>query len=580
MGTAVHMVLVVCFMLFGQTLTISDPDLQQRLRDLDTFIQTLMTCESRPVVGLTVSVVKDGETIFAKGYGQRDLQTGQAVDNTTLFGVGSISKSFTTALLAAILGEREDVNWDTVLTDILGPDFRFRDEFRTKETTLRDILAHKTGLENILENPAFTVGQDYDRSELARRMRYLRQIYPFRTVWHYNNDLYTLAGHVAEKLTGKSWEALLRERVLGPLGMDDTVYLEDVLDDESFSNLAQTYLTYNRTGQSVAYSHDEFRPITLHNPAGGVVSNALDMARYMNFQLSGGKNAAGRLVAPEDTLRHTHVAEFTSSFDPDKLEPDWPVEAGTEQGYGLAWFVGTYRGYRRLQHSGFVAGYVSLLSLYPAASGGVFTSVNGPNSFTDDAAIDVHDMIHALVGDIVTGKAHWLNDTIACTYPEPWLTRPKYNSTVPPEISDNFPRDKRDYEGVYGNRAAGNLTISLNTTDDNLYLSFGVIGRGLVLPSTSPNRLLLRLQGPLEYLPLVIADVGEKDGRIFSLSLHRFPPEPALLFERGLKLTDPDPTLPKWDDCTGVSGSPSGSSPSSIFVVLFCMASVYMTTMV
>ncbi|XP_019626524.1 PREDICTED: beta-lactamase-like protein 3 [Branchiostoma belcheri] len=566
MGTAVHMVLVLCFMLFGQTLTISNPDLQQRLRDLDTFIQTLMTCESRPVVGLTVSVVKDGESIFAKGYGQRDLLTGQAVDNTTLFGVGSISKSFTTALLAAILGEREDVGWDTVLTDILGPDFSFRDQFRTKEATLRDILAHKTGIEN--QKLALRVVQDFDRSELARRIRYFRQIYPFRTVWHYNNALYTLAGHVAEKLTGKSYEALLRERVLGPLGMDDTVYLADVLDDEDFSNLAQTYLTYNRTGQSVAYSHEEFRPLKLHLPAGGVVSNALDMARYMNFQLSGGRDAAGRLVVPEDTLRQTHVAELPSKFNPNKLEPDWPVEAGTEQGYGLAWFVGTYRGYRRLQHNGFVAGYTSLLSLYPAASGGVFTSVNGPNA----AGIDVHEIIHDLVGDIVTGKDHWLNDTTACTYPEPWLTRPKPNSTDLPEISDNFPRDKRDYEGVYGNRVAGNLTISLNTTDGNLYFSLGLIGRGLVLPSTSPTRILLRAGEPLVYTPNIVADVEEKDGDVFSLSVESYAPEPPIVFERGLKLTDPDPTEPKWDDCTGVSGTPNRAASSNIFMILILLA--------
>ncbi|XP_035664380.1 gigasin-6-like [Branchiostoma floridae] len=141
----------------------TSPDLQQRLQDLDTFIQNLMTCESRPVVGLTVSVVKDGQTIFAKGYGQRDLQTGQAVDNRTLFGVGSISKSFTSALLAVILGEREDVSWDTVLTDILGPSFRFRDRFRTEEATIRGLLAHKIAL----ENPwyvAVIMGQDIDRS--------------------------------------------------------------------------------------------------------------------------------------------------------------------------------------------------------------------------------------------------------------------------------------------------------------------------------------------------------------------------------------------------------------------------------
>eukprot|EP00058_Branchiostoma_floridae_P016679 XP_002602167.1 hypothetical protein BRAFLDRAFT_97982 [Branchiostoma floridae] len=549
----------------------TSPDLQQRLQDLDTFIQNLMTCESRPVVGLTVSVVKDGQTIFAKGYGQRDLQTGQAVDNRTLFGVGSISKSFTSALLAAILGEREDVSWDTVLTDILGPSFRFRDQFRTEEATLRDLLAHKTGL----ENQAFAIGagQDIDRSGLARRMRYYRQVYPFRTFWHYNNALYTLAGHVAERLTGQSYEALLRERILQPLGMDDTVYLADALEDGGFSNFAQTYLTYNRTGQSMPYSEEEFRPLKLHLPAGGVVSNALDMARYMKFHLSGGRDTAGRLVVPEDTLRQTHTVDFAAAPQRNKLEPYWPVEAGTAQGYGLGWMAGTYRGFRRVQHSGFVAGFASLLSLYPAASGGVYTSVNGP--YTAGVASDIHEIIHGMVGDILTGKDHWLNATTACTYPEPWWTRPEPNSTVLPEISDNFPRDKRDYEGIYGNHATGNLTISLNTTDNKLYFSLGLIGRGLVLPTVSDDRILFRSQGPLAYIPAFVADIGQRDGKIFSLSLHSDPPEPSVMFERGLKLTDPDPTEPEWDDCTSVSGSPDRTALSNTFAILLFLAYMF-----
>ncbi|XP_035677035.1 penicillin-binding protein 4-like [Branchiostoma floridae] len=558
-------------MIVGQVSTMTSPDLQQMLQDLDTFIQNLMTCESRPVVGLTVSVVKDGQTVFAKGYGQRDLQTGQAVDNRTLFGVGSISKSFTSALLAAILGEREDVSWDTVLTDILGPSFRFRDQFRTEEATLRDLLAHKTGLEN--HAFAMGAGQDIDRSGLARRMRYYRQVYPFRTFWHYNNALYTLAGHVAERLTGQSYEALLRERILQPLGMDDTVYLADALRDEGFSNFAQTYLTYNRTGLSMPYSEEEFRPLKLHLPAGGVVSNALDMARYMKFHLSGGRDTAGRLVVPEDTLRQTHTADFTAAPQLDKLEPYWPVEAGTTQGYGLGWMAGTYRGFRRVQHSGFVAGFASLLSLYPAASGGVYTSVNGP--YTAGVASDIHEIIHGMVGDILTGKDHWLNATTACTYPEPWWTRPEPNSTVLPEISDNFPRDKRDYEGIYGNHATGNMTITLNTTDNKLYFSLGLIGRGLVLPTVFDDHILFRCQGPLAYVPAFGADVGQKDGKVFSLTLQSDSSELPVVFERGLKLTDPDPTEPQWYDCACVSASPDRTALSYTFTFLLFLAYMF-----
>ncbi|XP_035664398.1 beta-lactamase-like [Branchiostoma floridae] len=570
MGALVNVLLVVCFMIVGQVSTMTSPDLQQRLQDLDTFIQNLMTCESRPVVGLTVSVVKDGQTVFAKEYGQRDLQTGQAVDNRTLFGVGSISKSFTSALLAAILREREDVSWDTVLTDILGPSFRFRDRFRTEEATIRDLLAHKIAL----ENPwyvAVIMGQDIDRSEFARRMRYYREIYPFRTTFRYNDVMYKLAAHVAERLAGKPFETLLRERILQPLGMNDTVYLAEALDAGDFTNFAQTYLSYNRSGESETRSREEYRSVKLHLPAAGVVSNALDMARYMKFHLSGGRDTAGRLVVPEDTLRQTQTASSVMSSYWDKVEPYWPVEAWLTQGYGLGLSTGSYRGYRRVYHRGSMVGFTSLLSLYPSASGGVFTSMNGPTTTADD----IHDVIHYQVADILTGKDHWLNSTTACTYPTPWWATRQTRSTAIPKISDNFPRDKRDYEGVYGNHPTGNLTISLNTTDDKLYFSLGLIGRGLVLPAESPNQIFLRAEEPLEYIPTIVADVEVKGGEVFSLSLQSYPPEPPVVFERGLKLTDPDPTEPEWDDCTGVSGSPKRTALSYTFAFLLFWAYMF-----
>eukprot|EP00058_Branchiostoma_floridae_P016687 XP_002602175.1 hypothetical protein BRAFLDRAFT_76862 [Branchiostoma floridae] len=184
-----------------------------------------------------------------------------------------------------------------------------------------------------------------------------------------------------------------------------------------------------------------------------------------------------------------------------------------------------------------------------------------------------------MVGDILTGKDHWLNATTACTYPEPWWTRPEPNSTVLLEISDNFPRDKRDYEGVYGNHAAGNLTITLNTTDNKLYFRIGLTGRGLVLPTVSDYHILCRAE-PIAYSPAFVAIIGQKDGKVFSLALQSDPPEPLVLFERGLKLTDPDPTEPEWDDCTSVSGSARDMSYGYIFLVLFSMVFAnYMTNL-
>ncbi|XP_035664373.1 uncharacterized protein LOC118407906 [Branchiostoma floridae] len=295
------------------------------------------------------------------------------------------------------------------------------------------------------------------------------------------------------------------------------------------------------------------------------------MARYMKFHLSGGRDTAGRLVVPEDTLRQTQTASAVMSSYWDKVEPYWPVEAWLTQGYGMGLSTGSYRGYRRVYHRGSMVGFTSLLSLYPSASGGVFTSMNGPTTTADD----IHDVIHYQVADILTGKDHWLNSTTACTYPAPWWATRQTRSTAVPKISSNFPRDKRDYEGVYGNHATGNMTITLNTTDNKLYFRLGLIGRGLILPTESANQILFRAEEPLEYIPNIVADVEVKNGEIFSLSLESYPPEPSVVFERGLKLTDPDPTEPEWDDCTGVSGSPDRTASSNTFAFLLFLAYMF-----
>ncbi|CAH1256642.1 Hypp1689 [Branchiostoma lanceolatum] len=137
------------------------------LDGLDNFLQTVMACETRRPVGLTISVVKDGDVVFSRGYGKRDLRQGLPVDNRTLFGMGSVSKSFTVTLLASILAESDNVTWDTPIVDILGSDFRFRDEFLTKTTTLRDVLVHRTGLQ-AFSFDLIQYGMDIDRAEFAR----------------------------------------------------------------------------------------------------------------------------------------------------------------------------------------------------------------------------------------------------------------------------------------------------------------------------------------------------------------------------------------------------------------------------
>jgi len=101
------------------------------------------------VPGLAVAVVKDGEVVFAKGYGVREVGRPERVDENTIFEIGSMTKSFTTAA-AAILVDEGKLQWDSLITSYL-PGYQFSDPWITSHATVKDIAAHRVGIDANLD---------------------------------------------------------------------------------------------------------------------------------------------------------------------------------------------------------------------------------------------------------------------------------------------------------------------------------------------------------------------------------------------------------------------------------------------
>ena len=116
----------------------------QKLQLLDDFIQEGINKWKPP--GLAVTVVKDGEVVFKKGYGIRTLGSDDLVDENTLFGCMSTTKAFVSAGLAMLIDDGK-LNWDDRVIEHL-PDFRLKDPYITRELTIRDLLTHRSGLGN------------------------------------------------------------------------------------------------------------------------------------------------------------------------------------------------------------------------------------------------------------------------------------------------------------------------------------------------------------------------------------------------------------------------------------------------
>jgi CubicO group peptidase (beta-lactamase class C family) len=340
--------------------------------DLDAYIAKAM--QTFEVPGLALAVVKDGRVVVSKGYGVRRLGDPAPVDARTLFGIASNTKVFT-AVALGILVEEGKLAWDAPVIQYL-PWFQMWDPYVTRELTIRDLLVHRSGLGlgagDLLWWPAST----YDRHEIVRRLRYIPPATSFRSAYAYDNVLYLVAGEVIEAIAGQSWEDFVSSRILAPVEMKT-------------SNVRHSGAT---SGGNVATTHapvkGAVRPIKPFdsdntNPAGGINSNADDMARWLTVLMAHGQLGSGKRLFSDATWR-----QITTIVTPQSVPTPPPELAGLRanvRGYALGLGVTDYRGQKVLLHTGGLPGYVSRVLLVPDQSLGIAVLTNQESGEAFDA---------------------------------------------------------------------------------------------------------------------------------------------------------------------------------------------------
>ena len=182
---------------------------------IDSLVNATLTTFDVP--GIAVGIIKDGNLIFAKGYGVRSLSSKLPVDENTLFGIASNSKAFTSAALA-MLADEGKIKWDDKVTDYI-PGFMMYDPYVTREFTIRDLLTHRSGLGLGAGDLMFwPEGGDISRDEMIHNLRYLKPVSSFRSKYDYDNNMYMVAGQIIEKVSGTTWEEFIEQRIMKPLG--------------------------------------------------------------------------------------------------------------------------------------------------------------------------------------------------------------------------------------------------------------------------------------------------------------------------------------------------------------------------
>jgi CubicO group peptidase (beta-lactamase class C family) len=332
---------------------------------LEKKIDALFSAATSPdAPGLAVLVRQNGQTVFERGYGVRDLRTKSKIDAHTNFRLASFTKQFT-AMAIMLLVHDGKIRYDETLTDIF-PAF----PAYGKSITVRNLLNHTSGLpdyEDLMDaaekakRPTWSPEKQIQDDEVLELLKKESNgKFAPGTSWSYSNSGYVVLGLIVAKTSGKSYGEFLRERIFVPLKMSRTIAYQK--GKNKFVNRAfgHSQFIWDHGPQVPFFNQTDQSPTSATLGDGGIYSNLEDLAKW------------------DDALRnHTLLSEkeMQPALVPVKLndgsEPHWPAEPGGDNlhpgkpvSYGFGWFLDPYEGHQRMWHTGTTMGFRAVIERF------------------------------------------------------------------------------------------------------------------------------------------------------------------------------------------------------------------------
>jgi CubicO group peptidase (beta-lactamase class C family) len=309
--------------------------------------------------GLAALVRQGGKTVFARGYGVRDLPSRARIDPATTFRLASMTKQFT-AMAVMLLVRDGRLRYDTALTDVF-PSFPAYGQ----GITIRHLLTHTSGLpdyEDLMaaaerkNGATWTADRQISDDEVLGLLRgeTAGRFVP-GTSWAYSNSGYVVLGLVVARISGQRFSDFLRDRIFTPLRMSHTLAYE-----KGHGDVERRALGYARDG--AAFREHDQSPTSATLGDGGVYSSLEDLAKW-DEALHGHDLVSPRAMRP--ALTPVTLADGSLPRWPpgtaggDDLAPGQPVA------YGFGWFLDPWRGRRRMWHHGETAGFRTVIERFP-----------------------------------------------------------------------------------------------------------------------------------------------------------------------------------------------------------------------
>jgi len=319
--------------------------------DLSAFLDGLIPqqIEKADIAGAVVAVVKDGKVLFERGYGYSDVEKRTPVSpQDTLFRPGSISKTFTwTAVMQQV--EQGKLNLDADVNQYL--DFKVPATFG-KPTTLRDIMTHRSGLEETIKD--LFVGSEKDLMPMAKYLpaHLPAQIFPPGTTPAYSNYATTVAAYMVQRVSGQPFDDYVDEHFFKPLNMTRATFRQP---------LPEALKPYISAGYNLGSGKPKPFEWVEVAPAGSLSASSESMAHWMIMHLQNGRYGDAQILKPETAIQ-MHARQ-----------EGWP--AGMDA-MCLGFYEQNLNGHRVISHGGDTELFHSDLFLILDSNVGLFVSYN------------------------------------------------------------------------------------------------------------------------------------------------------------------------------------------------------------
>jgi len=326
------------------------------------------------IPGASVALLKDGQVIYARGFGARSLKDNLPATPQTLYGIGSCTKSFT-ALAVMQLAEQGKLD----VRDPVGKYLPFKLGSEDNPITIHHLLTHSSGIPNLggAETTITRMNDIYEKfipmSSFEDLMLHINSASEEVAAkpgkrFFYLNEGYTLLGEIVEKVSKLKFEDYIKEKILNPLKMSRSTFLKEELEKDA--DVMTPYFAQSKEGTvKVTPAVHPFHKF-IYAP-GGLISSVMELTNYLTANMNNGVFEDARILDSSSSLEEMHKFHI----EDESLRSYYGIPARLGYGYGWA-IVEDFLGHKLVCHSGSTGMSSAQLSFVPDLKIGVAAAAN------------------------------------------------------------------------------------------------------------------------------------------------------------------------------------------------------------